>query len=206
MHAVTFDLDGTLYDLRPQRLRALPRLLRHPRVIQAWRRHMEGMRGERHTDLAAEVERRIAEDLNLPVERVRQALERTIHSAWPQSFHPGTPFPGVREVLDALDEQGLPRAIVSDHPGQAKLEAMNLAAGWCAVVDCSSLGALKPLPDGLNVAAEALGVPPADIVHVGDRDDCDGGMARAAGAQLLLRGVDWSHWSDLSTALGLAQG
>jgi FMN phosphatase YigB (HAD superfamily) len=47
-------------------------------------------------------------------------------------------------------------------------------------------------------------VSPADILHIGDRNDTDGAMARAAGASLLLRGRDWNSASDLMAALGLA--
>ena len=205
MVAVTFDVDGTLYDLGRQRLRALPGLVRHLRVVQSWRRQVEALRGQRVPDLHAEVHRRISDELGLPLARVEAAVQRTLGTAWLGSFHEGTPLPGMQAVLEALDDQGIPRAVVSDHPGEAKLQAMGLGRGWATLVDCSSLGALKPLPDGLLSAATAMDVSPADILHIGDRDDTDGGMARAAGASLLLRGRDWTTASDLLAALGLAE-
>jgi FMN phosphatase YigB (HAD superfamily) len=204
MVAVTFDVDGTLYELGRQRLRALPGLLRHPRVVQSWRRQVEALRGQRVPDLHSEVHRRISDELGLPLDRVENAVQRTLGTAWLGSFHEGTPLPGMKEVLDALDAQGIPRAVVSDLPGHAKLHAMGLDRGWATLVDCSALGALKPLPDGLVAAATAMDVSPADILHIGDRDDTDGGMTRAAGASILLRGRDWNSASDLMAALGLA--
>jgi FMN phosphatase YigB (HAD superfamily) len=204
MLAVTFDVDGTLYDLGAQRLRALPGLVRHLRVVQSWRRQMEALRGQRVSNLPQEVNRRISDALGLPLDRVEAAVQQALGSAWPGSFHKGTLLAGMAEVLAALDAQGIPRAVVSDHPGEAKLHAMGLEGGWAAIVDCSSLGALKPLPDGLVAAATAMNVSPADILHIGDRNDTDGAMARAAGASLLLRGRDWNSASDLMAALGLA--
>ena len=205
MVAVTFDVDGTLYDLGRQRLRALPGLVRHLRVVQSWRRQVEALRGQRVPDLHAEVHRRISDELGLPLDRVEVAVQRTLGAAWLGSFHEGTPLRGMKEVLEALDAQGTPRAVVSDLPGEAKLQAMGMDQGWVAIVDCSALGALKPLPDGLVAAATAMDVSPADILHIGDRDDTDGAMARAAGAALLLRGRDWVSASDLLAALGLAE-
>jgi FMN phosphatase YigB (HAD superfamily) len=206
MVAVTFDVDGTLYDLGRQQLRALPGLVRHPRVVLAWRRQVEALRGQRVPDFQAVVHRRISDELGLPLDRVEAALQRTLGTAWLGSFHEGTPLPGMQAVLEALDAQGIPRAVVSDHPGEAKLQAMGLGRGWVTIVDTSALGALKPLPDGLVAAATAMDVPPADILHIGDREDTDGAMARAAGASLLLRGRDWVSASDLLAALGLAEG
>ena len=195
MVAVTFDVDGTLYDLG-----------RHPRVVQSWRRQTEALRGQRISDFHAEVHRRISDELGLSLDRVEAAVQRTLGSAWLGSFHEGTPLPGMSDVLDALDAQGIPRAVVSDHPSETKLQAMGLDQGWATLVDCSALGALKPLPDGLVAAATAMNVSPADILHIGDRDDTDGGMTRAAGASLLLRGREWTTASDLLAALGLAPG
>jgi putative hydrolase of the HAD superfamily len=206
MVAVTFDVDGTLYDLGRQRLRALPGLVRHLRVVQSWRRQTEALRGQRVPNFHAEVHRRISDELGLSLDRVEAAVQRSLGSAWLGSFHEGTPLAGIGEVLDALDAKGTPRAVVSDHPGKTKLEAMGLGQGWAAIVDCSALGALKPLPDGLVAAAAAMSVSPADILHIGDRDDTDGDMARTAGASLLLRGRDWNTASDLLAALGLAPG
>ncbi len=206
MVAVTFDVDGTLYDLGSQRLRALPGLLRHPRVVQSWRRQVEALRGQRVPDLHGEVHRRISAELGISLDRVKAAVQRTLGSAWVDSFHEGTPLPGIWKVLDALDVKGIPRAVVSDHPGESKLRAMGLYQGWATLIDCSALGALKPLPDGLVAAAAAMDVSPADILHIGDRDDTDGGMTRASGASLLLRGRDWMSASDLMATLGLAPG
>jgi HAD superfamily hydrolase (TIGR01509 family) len=40
---------------------------------------------------------------------------------------------------------------------------------------------MKPDPDGMLRAAALLRVPPERCLVIGDRDDADGGAARAAG-------------------------
>ena len=57
----------------------------------------------------------------------------------------------------------------------------NKSDGFSVVISCRTLGALKPLPDGLHAAASQLGVPVSELLHVGDRWDTDGRAAAAAG-------------------------
>jgi len=122
---------------------------------------------------------------------------------WPASFSNQTPLEGLRELLQAIDAAGIPRAIISDNPSVSKLEAMGVAEGWAAVVDCSALGALKPLPDGLQAASDHMKIAPEHLVHIGDRDKTDGEMARKLGAGFLLRGKSWNSMQELAEELGL---
>ena len=104
-------------------------------------------------------------------------------------------------LIAALDEAGIPRALVSDYPGLDKLEGMGLA-GFPVVVSCRTLGALKPLPDGLYAAASQLGVPVSQLLHVGDRWDTDGAAAAAAGC--LFRHIDQIDPEDPLSGLPLS--
>ena len=73
--------------------------------------------------------------------------------------------------------------VVSDYPARIKLRAMGLS--FDLVVDCRALGALKPLPDGLHVAAALTGASPSQTLFIGDRWDTDGEAAAAFGARFL---------------------
>jgi HAD superfamily hydrolase (TIGR01509 family) len=71
--------------------------------------------------------------------------------------------PGVVELLDALDELNLPRAIAtssSHHTVEHHLGAHALAGRFDAVVGHGDYAAGKPAPDPFLKAAEQLGVEP----------------------------------------------
>ncbi len=175
--------------------------LRSPRRLLAWPRVFESLRGERHEDLMGEGGRRLAQIAGGSPEAARAFIERELLQRWPATFRPEHRLPGVGAVMDALDAAGVPRAAVSDYPPAAKLAALGLGEGWAAAVDCSALGALKPLPDGLLAAAAAMGVAPEQVVHVGDREDTDGEMAARAGAVALIRGRDYRDAAELRRLL-----
>ena len=202
--AICFDVDGTLYNLRSQQLRMVAHFLRHPRILRVWRDQVEAIRGEKHADLGLEIEQRVAQVLGIETERVTRVIQTCVWEGYPESFRPGDLLEGFPALFEAIDARGWPRAIVSDHPSLRKLERMEIETGWQAIVDCSGMGALKPLPDGLLVAAEAMDTAPEDVVLIGDRQSTDGGMAEAAGARFLLRGRDWHKPADLWEPLGLA--
>jgi putative hydrolase of the HAD superfamily len=66
------------------------------------------------------------------------------------------------------------------------LEALGLAGWLDAVVDSGVVGFEKPDPRIFRHAAAALGVEPAEAVHVGDLYSVDVVGARAAGARAIL--------------------
>ncbi len=203
MQGVTFDVDGTLYDSWAQQLRAAPHLWRSPRLISAFKRQFETLRGERFDDFQSELIQRIANDLQFDQDLVKEQVEQTIYKDWPATFSEKTPLKELPQLLQAIDTAGIPRAIISDLPSHSKLERMGLSEGWAAVVDCSSLGALKPLSDGLQAASDLMNIPANRLVHIGDREDTDGAMARKLGAGFLMRGKIWNSVSDLAVELGL---
>jgi len=196
--AVTFDVDGTLYPVGPQKAFLLPYLLRHPLLLSKYSEVVEQVRAERvvHEDLRGEVARRLGERVGANPDRARQVINQVIHGAWPATFSPRVVFSGVTEVLARLDEAGIPRAVVSDYPAERKLTNMGLE-GWAAVIACESEGAYKPHPAGLEAASKALGVPCERILHIGDREDTDAEMAAEAGAACLILGRDFKSWGKL---------
>src|SRR5690606_35157469 len=93
------------------------------------------------------------------------------------------------ERVIAFRAQGGKTALVSDYPAKIKLMSMGIHEHFDAVVASGEhprLRRLKPAPDGFLLAAEELGTQPEDCLVIGDRDDADGGAARAAGMQFEL--------------------
>ncbi len=178
VRAVSWDLDGTLYDLaalhRALRWRALPRALfpgtwRDLGALSAWKRACDKIRG-RGGELPPGLD---------------PAPARAAEARWlVPALRAIGPRAGVVEALDAL--AGLPHVVVSDHPAEDKLVALGLRARFAHVVVGEALGWLKPSPRPFVAAAEALGVPVASLLHVGDREDTDGAGARAAGCQVVV--------------------
>jgi len=196
--AICFDLDGTLYDLPKQKKRLWKSMLRHPRVLKAWQRETEAMRGKRGEDIHGQIAQAVADRVGISLEKATKIINSVIFEAYPATFRETDLLPGLLDLFAQLDAAGIPRAIVSDHPAQAKLAGLGQSEGWACIVDCSAMGALKPLPDGLEHAAKAMAIPLSAVLLIGDRQDSDGEMAVNAGAHALIRSQDWKNGSDLS--------
>jgi len=108
-------------------------------------------------------------------------------------------FPEVPETLAALAEKGVRLAVVSnwDERLPLLLGRLGLASRFAAIVTSSEVGWEKPHPEIFARAVTALGVTPAEVVHVGDhrREDVEG--ARAAGLQALH--LDRAGGGDLAS-------
>lgn len=94
---------------------------------------------------------------------------------------------GARAVLEALTTRGVPMVITSNSEGHllALVEELGLAHHFRRVLDSGVLGFAKPDGRIFALAAEALGVPPADVVHVGDSESADVAGALAAGMRAI---------------------
>lgn len=97
-------------------------------------------------------------------------------------------FPDVEPCLDALNAAGLPVGIVSNWDSRlhAVLRGLGLAERFRCVLTSAEFGAEKPHPSIFSEAASRLGLPPGEILFVGDlvRDDLEG--ATAAGMKAIL--------------------
>ena len=101
-----------------------------------------------------------------------------------------TLFPGIAQLLDALDGRGIRWGIVTNKVGRLTVplvEQLGLASRAGCVVSGDTTPHSKPHPAPLLHAAQALALPPGRIVYVGDdlRDVQAGfaaGMATVAAA------------------------
>lgn len=179
---VSWDLDGTLYDpdaLKTEVRRRLAQAVR-PRSWRQARDAGRALRRHRHHEA-----------------RVRAAgglLDAEAAAFWSgplwQSFLEAFvlpalatvgPWPGLTLRLARLQSLGVPQVVVSDFPVEAKLEALGLSSFFARGFAGTELGALKPHPSVMAAVFEAYPVPPAQVLHVGDRPDTDGRAAEGAG-------------------------
>ncbi|MBI4575734.1 MAG: HAD-IA family hydrolase [Planctomycetes bacterium] len=98
------------------------------------------------------------------------------------------PAPGAAQALGRLAAMGLRIAVVSNSDGsvRAMLADLGLLDHVAAVLDSRVVGVEKPDPRIFALALEAIGVEPAQALHVGDLPSIDGQGARAAGVGFVL--------------------
>ena len=106
-------------------------------------------------------------------------------------------FPGMDELLDALEARGLRWGIVtnkSTNLTRMLVQALRLEARAACVVCGDTTPHLKPNPASLLYAAKELALAPKDCVYLGD-DLRDVQAARAAGMRSVA--VGWGYGGDL---------
>jgi phosphoglycolate phosphatase len=179
IHAIIFDLDGTLVDTSSEISAALDAAFTELGVVQLTHAQVEALIGRGVRSL---VERALVQagargmDLDAAVLRFEEHYARNLGTR-------AELFPGVIEGLRLLREAGLPMSVVTNKPRffterlLAKLGVDALFAGVIAGDD----GILrKPHGDMLEAACVAMYTPPASALMIGDSDN-DVLAARAAG-------------------------
>jgi len=184
--AVTFDLFGTLvevaYPSDPAEVVARELESRGVDVPDDW--HVAY--GERHVDAPAGAE------VPLPA-HVAHALEsrgvdaggNVVRHAVVAAFDPDvTRRDGARSAVRDVSEQG-PVGLLSNCAVPELVPKTLIRAGlrgeFDAVTTSVGCGWRKPHPKAFEAAADALGVAPETLVHVGDDPETDGGVADVGG-------------------------
>ena len=202
IRAVTFDVWGTLLDLRAARdimVRAVSAGLnldeavvrRAVSEVDAEVRALRksgGLGGREAVEASRSL---LASRLGVDADRLANLIEDAISSA-PASIA----FSDVAHVAE-LREAGLRLAVVgntlfwSSRATRAVLERV-LPGAFEVMAFADETGRSKPDPAAFLRALEALGVQPREAMHVGDRVDEDVGGALASGmaAALIRRGLD----------------
>lgn len=194
LRAVTFDLDGTLYDAAAARWPILwasfPRW-RTLRVGGAVREHLRGREFPSGAALRDEEARLLGELLEVEPARARARLDAVFDADVVRALGRVGPRPAARDALGLLVGRGLALGVVSDRRIDDKLAALGLAElPWRAKVSADEVGVLKPAPALFLAACAGVGVAPDQAAHVGDRVDTDDVGARAAGMRSLVLGRD----------------
>jgi putative hydrolase of the HAD superfamily len=208
IRGVAFDLDGTLYANYKLNIRLVPFVFRHLALSGAF----AGVRRAFHKAAAKGAGERLrvlpeagippesfydaqaallAERLKIDPESAKEKTDRLIYRGWEEHFARIKPFPHVAETLSSLKALGFRLGLLSDFPPRRKLELLGLDSFFDAVFSTEELGALKPAPAPFVKLASAMGLPPKDILYVGNSPRYDIIGAKKAGmkAALLRRGI-----------------
>lgn len=191
------DLDGTLYRAFPLKLAMMAELALFglPALGTLSRFRAEHERVRELLELDAESPytlqlKRAAKALGKPEREVARVVERWM-------FERPHKWIGVfarRSLLAELAQfraEGGKLGVVSDYPAKYKLTALEKHLSFDVVVANGEAGGprrLKPDPEGLLRAAEALEVEPEACLVIGDRADADGLAAERAGMAFHLVG------------------
>jgi phosphoglycolate phosphatase len=101
------------------------------------------------------------------------------------------PYDGIPEMLSALNERGIPLAILSNKPDGPALEVVRQLLGdwdFKIVQGARANVPIKPDPTSALDVARRLGLPPEEIHYLGDTDT---DMKTAKGAGMIAVGVTW---------------
>jgi len=192
--AVAFDLDGTLYPNSSLYLRLLPFAAANWRLLLAFSKARDAIRAEQEksplTVRADFYDHQAALTAKLlggaSAEEVKDRIERLMYRGWEPLFSRIKLFPHVAELLGGLRAAGLRLGLLSDFPPKAKLENLGLSGLWDSVLCSEETGALKPSARPFEVMAGELGVPPGEILYVGNSRRYDVAGALGAGMKTAL--------------------
>ena len=182
IRGVLFDLDGTLIDTAPDMGDALNELL-----VERGKPVLPAIAIRPHVSNGASALIRLG--FGEPgAESFAKLLERFLAIYSTRLTRTSVPFPGVLELLDALERSNTPWGVVTNKAGWLAvplLQALGLAPRASSILSGDSLAERKPHPRPLLVAAEQMSVTAAECVYLGDAER-DMQAARAAGMQAVV--------------------
>jgi len=200
--AISFDLDDTLWPIAPV-IRAAEQALQdwfareHPQVSARF--DLAGMRAVRE-EVAAEMPH-LAHDLSAirlrSIERllVLGGSDSNMASRGFEAFYAARNrvelFPGALLGLERLAGHF---RLFSLTNGNADLKQVGLAQHFELSFSARSMGFAKPDPRGFRAVAEAAGLKPEQVLHVGDHPEQDVSGALAAGMQAVWLNREASPW------------
>jgi phosphoglycolate phosphatase len=213
-HAAIIDLDGTMVNTLGDFVVVLQHTLADmgchaieiARVDRAFIEHTVGKGTE---DL---LRRSLAQAWGLP-DDAREAID-AVPEAWQHyqahyqrlNGQHAQVYPGVREGLQKLKDQGVPLACLTNKPtafAEQLLAAKGLRGFFSQVFGGDAFERKKPDPLPLIKTCEALGVLPSQTVMVGDSSN-DAQAARAAGCGVVLVTYGYNHGHPIEEVPALA--
>ena len=105
-----------------------------------------------------------------------------------------TLFPGMAELIETLEQRGLPWGIVTNKPHRFTLplmQALGYAQRAACLISGDTCARAKPFPDSLLKASELLKIAPQLCLYLGD-DERDAEAAQAAGMRCIIARYGYS--------------
>ena len=185
IRAVIFDLDGTLLNT----LDDLAGAVNHALALHGYPvRSLEEIRRFVGNGIANLIHRALPDGVDADTEEAVLADFRAYYAV--HNMDVTAPYEGVREMLAALRDAGIPMALVSNKIESA-VEALRchfFADSIAVAIGDDPSRPRKPAPDGTYAALARLGVSADEAIFVGD-SDVDVDTARNAGMRMLA--VTW---------------
>ena len=189
LHAVLFDMDGTLVDTLPDIAAAINEALTEMRLQPLSAERIGEFIGKGPRSLAQRV---LDQEPSLDAAG-RIALVDTLIAGYVKHYEPrigtaASAYPGVRDALVSLREQGLKLAVVTNamqHLAERVLARFDLLDQFALVLGGDRVARGKPDAGPLLEACRVLGVSPAAALMVGDSEN-DVIAARAAGCPVVV--------------------
>jgi len=185
--AIIFDLDGTLLDTLADIAGSMNAVLNsfgfptHP--VDSYRYFT----GKGIDGLVRQVLPAGRRD-DLTVNEFVSAAKEQYRHRWADSTRP---YPGVHELLDALETMGLPKAVLSNKADEfTKLMVASMLPSWsfCDVRGEGPLTPKKPDPSAALEIARLMDLVPGQILYLGDSDT---DMQTAGAAGMYAVGALW---------------
>lgn len=197
---VSWDLDGTLYALKPVVKAFRRRILRDLVRGRFWVTLRAGFSLWRRLTTMRKVRDRGGVE-GLPKPASGTEVKRQMAHWHSAAVGDVGAQPGLVELLEAIAAEGKRQVVVTDYEAEGKLDALELPITFERVFEGEVLGAIKPSPQLFQVILKELDVAPSALLHIGDRDESDGAAARGAGCQVLILGKDFKSYADLRELL-----
>ena len=202
IRAVIFDLDGTLYPLKPSTTLALERAQAY--AVREMSLPPEQFRAEYDKALARQLSdhvgtfcyhsriirfQLVCESLGLPI----RYAPRLAAAYWEGYLEPMKPFDGVAEALGKLKRQGLRLGVGTNMTAEwqfSKLEKLGLIDSFDFIVTSEEAGVEKPAAAFFRYCANKAKLPVGECLFVGDNLEYDVRGATAAGLKALWLQAD----------------
>ena len=197
---VSWDIDGTLYDLKQ-----FMNLLKRDLLIRAFTFRWLGLirdvirlvRFKRHMDYV----RLQAPEYEVGDLSGRDEIALTMDDIYGRILPKIGMLPGVSDLLDWFDNESTPQVVFSDYRESTKLHALGVQGRFTSVFAGEDRGHLKPSPSVYKGIIDELGIEPAQLLHIGDRVDTDGAASAEVGYQVAIIGVDFETAHELCAHL-----
>jgi beta-phosphoglucomutase len=184
--AIIFDLDGVIVDTAHYHYIAWKRLASEFNINLTPQQNelLKGVSRMRSLEIILELG-------NIHLEEAEKERLAEKKNKWfveyIESIRPEEIFPGVRELLQSIRQQGIKVALASSSKNAPRvIELLGIAHEFDAVVDGTMVTHSKPDPEIFLLAANKLDVKPADCVVF---EDAEAGVEAALAAGMKCVGV-----------------